>query len=395
LFESGEVAWGLQNSKLMQSRVALFKSERANNGYARSATMRIFLSIACLLAISATAMAEPLNPKHVPKDAKWVIHLDHKVLADSELMKLIRNQHSERIQAAREWLMSQYGVDPQQDLNSITMFSDTYESHSGAAIVSANFDRKKMEEQFASKLDVKKSESDGVTCYTWDVKKNLLHQLRQGSAKDAQPGDSTRAANTNPSGANVSYANNAASPSHAQGAHGNAMLTAILLDDKTAIFAPSVERAKAVAKLMKGEGESLDGKESRLVGKIPEKTFLYGAAVDLNKLERADGMFPILRQHSFAMLALSERDGNIHEKLIVTGKDEEVARRMKEGLEGLAAFAKLGAADSEKLAKLQEKGASIQRDGTTVTVEWQGASKDVVAALDELKSRFEQGTQRR
>lgn len=329
------------------------------------------LVFACTVVTTTTAKAETLDPAKVPQNVKWVVHVDYDALTDTKLMKLVREQHAEKIQEIRNWMQAKLGVNPQEELHNVTLFGESYDRHQGTGIVCADFNRKKVEEQFASKVDVKKTESHDCTFYTWDMEKNKTH--------DHGPNRTTE----------VNRDSAAGNKEVSKGSYEDSKVTAVLVDDKTMVFAPSVERAQAIVKLTKGEGKGVDGKNSKLIAKIPKDAFFFGSAVDLNEIKRNEGLFPVLRQHSFVMWSIGEREGKVFEALTLTGQNEEVAEQMKSGLEGLVAFANVWGADSKAISKLQENKPSIKREGATVHAEWEGNAADVAAAIDEVKDRVE------
>ncbi len=324
------------------------------------------LTIVCVTAIAGTSRAKQMDPAKIPQEAKWVVHIDHDALSETQLMKLVRDQQSEKINEIRAWMESKLGVDPKQELHSVTLFGESYDRHQGAGIVCAKFDRKKVEEQFSSKVDVKKTESQDCTFYTWDVEKNMMQEHRKSGRAESNKEAAGK-----------------------EGIYADTTVTAALADDTTMVFAPTLERAKAVAKLVKGDGQSLEGKDSKLVAKMPKDAFFYGSAIELDKINRSEGLFPVLRQHSFVMWSIGERDGKVFEELTLTANTEEVAEQMKNGVEGLVALGNVWAADSKAIKQLQENKPSIEREGNTVHAKWEGKSADVAAAIDEIKSRIE------
>jgi hypothetical protein len=257
-------------------------------------------------------------------------------------------------------MKERYGIDPREDLKGLTLFSDTYESHSGAAILHAAYDREKVESDVLSKRKVKQTKWQDHTLYTWEVGKRRRHRHDE----DGHHHDSD--------------ANH-----HTDG--GGKTATAVLLDSETVVFAPSENRAKSVVEFLTGDKPSLD-RESRLVASAPDGAIIYGAAIELESIARHERPFPILKQHKYAMWSAGERNGEVFEELQLHAHNEETARQMEKVLEGLVALGKVWSADMAKLAALYDD-VHIRQEGTQVHVEWHGDTDDTIVALEELVSR--------
>jgi len=344
------------------------------------------LMLICAVMPFNVASAKPLNPADLPSDAKWVIHIDFDVLSDTEFASHIREQRPEMTRQIRHWMQEQYGINPQQDLHGLTMFSDTYESHSGAVIVNASFNRSKVESEFASKKDVQKSQTQNHTFYTWDVTKNLDSAIYGDLRRKLDQTPTTFTTDDRQTRERVSDR-----PDRSRGgSQDRKPVTAVLVDRQTIVFAPTMERAKAVVRLLDGETESLEGIESRLTAGIPQDAFCYGAAIELSKIKQHDGIFPILKQHDHIRWAIGESQGQMFEKVTLVAQDEQVASQMKNAVEGLVSLINVWAADAEHLSKLYQQNLSIRQDGQHLMIDWQGDSHDVFAALQEVRERMVQ-----
>ena len=307
--------------------------------------------------------AAPLDPARIPADAKWVIHVDYEALSGSELMETFRDKRPKLANRARRWMQERYGIDPREDLKGLTLFSDTYKSHSGAAILRASYDRAKVESDVLSKPKVKTTKWQDYTLYTWEVRKHGKRRQKEKPRSDGQSTDRNLRADNN-----------------------RRTVTAALLDSETVVFAPSEDRAKSVVEFLQDEKSSLEGEESRLVASVPDGAIIYGAAIDLQSISRHERPFPILQQHEYAMWAVGERNGEVFEELTLDARNEETARQMETILEGLVALGKVWSADMEQLAELYDD-VHIRQEGTTVHLEWHGKPDETVDAVEEFVSR--------
>lgn len=300
------------------------------------------VGMACWLAMllgPSQAVAGPLDPAHLPEDAKWVVHVDFEQWHETVLAKKLEEKKPRMMKGARAWLKQEYGIEPKEDLFGMTMFSDTYKSHTGTVILFAKFDREKVVEKLEKEGDYEKTSWNDLTVYTKEK-------------------------------------------------HGKKAATILLDGDKT-IVASSVDRAKAAVQLLKGEAKSMKGKDSPLIGNVPAGSVVYGAAVDLKSIAEHDGVFPILRQHEQVVYAVGNDGDEVFEQIELTAASEETAEAMQKVLEGFVALGCVWAADDEGLQKVM-KDVKVSREGKLVASRYRGSTEDVSAALSEFGKRVEQ-----
>lgn len=316
------------------------------------------IAMLSLLFISSTASAAPLDPDRVPADAKWVIHVDLEALSGTALADQVRQKRPQMVALARRWFQNQYGIDPREDFDGLTMFSDTYESHTGTAILQSGYDREKVKGELEKKPEVRTETWENHTLYTISKEKEAGPPRERGNR--AQNQSKQRQAKS---------------------------VTIILLDDKTAIFASSADRAKAAVKLVQGNAPSLE-KDSKLLAEHKEGAMVYGAAIDLNQITQRESIFPVLRQHEKIYCSAGEEDGEFFRRLTLVAQSEEVAEQMKTALEGSVAFSKVWAADSDSLKRMAEE-AEITRDGKTVQFRASNDTETVLNALGDIRDRLQ------
>ena len=284
--------------------------------------------------------AAPLEPSEVPSDAKWVMHVDFDELRETRLMKRIEKTMPEAIEAVRGWMSSEYGIEPQSDLHSLTMYGQIYELHSGTAVLRASFDSEKVTEKLENNDDLKQTKWKDRTLYT---------------KQEDDP-------NT---------------------------VTIMPLDGKFSIFASTPKKVKQAAKLIQRNGDSLKGSDSPLVRDVPQGSVFYGAAIELQKIRRHDGPFPILRQHEQVIYAIGNDGEYVFEELMMTASSDEVAKEMKAVLDGWCALLKLWAADSKALQRIPAD-LTIELDGREVTSTYRGSVEDVSEAFSAVGQRWMQ-----
>jgi hypothetical protein len=351
---------------------------------------RVLSSLASAALLALPIHAAPLNADHLPKQAKWVLHVDYKAFTDSALAERIRTHRPEIVDQVRNWLTEHCGIDPRKDIESITLFGDNYEEHSGAAVFRGNYDVAKAESHLREKRNVTQTDQDGRTYFTWTMPAghgvlDPMHQsgdtAAQGSEQRLNDGEESKKFTQDAATSDVQ------SSSSRPDNEGDRQVTAVLLDGKQAVLAGSLEQAREVVELLKGNEPTLKS-DSNLIAAVPEGAFVYGAAIDLGEISQHDRPFPILAQHESIKWYVGERDDEMFETLTLVANERRVAREMETALEGLIAFGKVWAGDLEMLKELYDD-TDITRTRRTVEVDWQGDIEDVMAALDELQPRLQ------
>lgn len=325
------------------------------------------------------ASAAPPDRAHMPEDAKWVIHLDLEALSKTNLAEEARAERPQMTQLVRRWLQDRFGINPREDLQSLTMFSNSYEEHTGAMILRADYDPAKVKAALEQRPDVQQESWGGHTLYTFSG--DGLDLLATGADPAQGPERTDR--------------QTAQQERAAQAAAGEPRqtkpMTVALIDGKTAVVASSPERAKAAVSLVRGEAGTL-AEDSPLLSELDESAMAYGAAIDLDQIEQRGGIFPILSQHERAYWCVSATDNGVEGKLKLHAKSEEVAEHMKTWLEGSIAFGQVWAADSENLKKLVDNR-EVSRDGKVVEITGHGDTQTISAAMREVQERMEQRIQ--
>ncbi len=353
---------------------------------------RIFtIAIVCFFLTTSSLTAAPLNPEFVPKDAKWILHVDYKAFTESAIAERIRTRRPQVVEMVRNWCLESCGVTPDKDISSVTLFSDSYKTHSGAAVFSGRYDEAKVQALLEKKRDVSKTEFDGHTYFTWKMPHghgsfNPQQEMEHlGVESSTNPAASDHQASEQPSTERSS--NKAQSSPNLPDTAGDREVTAVLLDGKQAVMAGSLEQAKDVVQLLAGNEPTLKA-DSPLIAEMPTDAIVYGAAIELSEIGHHERPFPVLEQHESIRWSLGQRDDEMFETLTLVANERRVAREMETALEGLIALGKLWAGDLEKLAELYDD-TEITRTRRTVEVDWQGDVEDVMAALDELQPRFQ------
>ena len=193
-----------------------------------------------LFALPALNMlAAELDPAHVPADAQWLIHVDAEALSDAQLAEKIRQKKPEITGAIHQWMEQRYGINPPEDLYSITMFSRDYREHTGTVVIRADYDAAKVEQRLR---EAKQHQTAQWNDYT-------LHTIMLSKQKPSDDGPS-----------------------------GDQEMTVVMVDKETLLLASSVDNAKETLKLLAGETKSLKDQDSPLLSDQARTAWMYGAA---------------------------------------------------------------------------------------------------------------------
>ncbi|HEX6960739.1 MAG TPA: hypothetical protein VF175_02650 [Lacipirellula sp.] len=364
-------------------------------------------SLLTAAVLTGVAQADQLNPAYIPQDAKWVFHVDAEKLTSSAFAERFREKHAEKAKRARQWLKERYGIDPQDDLRSITLFSNEYAPHTGTVILTADYDAAKVKEIL---------EGVGASATDWEDRQVYTHTVptkkhdqkhAKGAKKDKKEkykdkahaaGDADRGKAKQHDGADdessaaekpkKEMASKSKHGRHKDGKHGKKTVATILFNDETIIFATDVERAKAAVRLLEGEADSLENADSKLITDYPTGAIMYGAAVDLDELSQKYARpFPVLSKHEHVNFAFGQRGDELYDQLTLVAKDRDVAHEMEDVLEGFVSLVKVCASDIPSVVDLYDD-VEIDQDGATVTVRWEGTVDDVMNALDDIHPRL-------
>jgi hypothetical protein len=417
----------------------------------RTMTSHAWLPVCLALLLPLAASASPPKAAHLPEDAKWVVHLDLEALSQANVVQEARDERPQMAQLIRRWFLGRYGVDPREDLDSLTMFSDTYEEHTGTMVLKAKYDQERVRTTLEQRPDVRRESWENHTIYTLAggqpgfLRLQGAGQLqpgagqRQGQAPGQQqaPGQAGQRPGQQQPGqvqqqpgqvqqqpgqvqqqpgqvqqqpgqvqqqpGQAGRAVGQAGQAQAQQQRGQARqqrqgadqgqqtegMSVLLLDGETVIFASSADRVKSAAKLLKGDSPSLEGKDSALLAQLKDGAMVYGAAVNLQEIEQREGFFPVLAQHERIYWTIAEDNGQVRGNLTLHAQSDEVAEQMETALEGSVAFGRVWAADSENLKKVMENR-EVSRDGKTVQLSGGADSQTVRDALAEVAERFQQ-----
>ena len=301
------------------------------------ATIVLFLTI----VVSTATRAGEFDPGRVGAGAKWIVHLDLDAMRDSILGQFMRSKWMirDRIRQKTEKILERTGVDPREDLQSVTMYGDRFEKHMGTALIEArNIDAHKL-------LSALREKHPGVRVSTYDAH-NLY--VWKGKHHDRNGRYTTAALH---SGAIIVISNESA-----------AVMSALdILDGKTLALSETSSLAAAVTK----------------------GTMLLMRGTDMSNVKLPFNC-PVLRKSDNFSLAAGQKENRIFLNTSVTTNTPEVAANAVAVVGGLRAMVMLRHGKNQHIHRVIE-GLRTSTDVTNLKIEWEVDGCDVLHAADSLK----------
>lgn len=317
---------------------------------------RLCLStIAIVFLLGPPAAAEPLQPAHVSKDAKWILHWDFDTMRASTYGDDFEATWGKTpwMKSGWNWMQKRYGIQ-QGDLHGATMYGDSYREHRGTLVLYADFDRQKIVEVIESQPGFKTAKYLGYTLYTWNV---------EGKGKAYEKDAEKKRAMT---------------------------VTAAFHSPTVALMSSDEVQVKSALDRMNGRQPNIAGMSTPLLRTPPAGSFFYGAAIHLEGLQqRKDHSFAVLQKLKECWMACGEKPQEITFcQAHFVGHDAEVVSKLKEVAEGLRAMIDLQIPDDFKLAHRLIDNLKIKLDGSMLNLAWTGTTEDVYDAVESWRERY-------
>lgn len=249
----------------------------------------ILMTLMILLALVLPAQAKTVPPElsMVPANAQWVVHLDVKTFAATELSKHFLDSKGSPLNEANHEVSKHLNVDLMKDVSWITVFG---QGKDAAFCAKGNFDQKHLISLVKEKTALKSVSHGKHTIYTWE----------KG-------------------------------------------------DENFGAFAGKMFVYARSESVMKGILDSLGGKKkggksaaslAQLKG-VPAGTFLSAMVDDIPSLMGKHDRTFVLKQTRMAFFMAMENNGNLGLKLKMTTESPEAAKNIEQIVRGFIAMAKL------------------------------------------------------
>lgn len=304
-----------------------------------------FKNAAAIAAVAVTMLFSPgraratgPDPKYVPADAKWVVHVDVDHLAKSQTYDMLMREAEKEEGNVREKLAKvgeALGTRFPEDMHGVTLIGRGFDEKSAVLVVRAKLDKDRL-------LGMAKS----MPGYT-----SLMHgTVEVSSWADAkQPTESVSGA--------------------------------FLADDVLVLGRTSTD-VRRMLDLAAGREKPAPADGLLAAADAGAKDaaggsgiMAYLAADGLAELQRMYPVSPLLAQVSSARLTLSERGDDVALRAVLNVTSLEIAKQVRGALEGfkalmgLAALADDGDTDAKAVAEIAQR-ATVTSEGSTVTLDW-------------------------
>lgn len=303
--------------------------------------------LALLATAAGTARAEPLDPKQVPADAKWVLHVDMDAVRQSKVWGMVLGranreaggQLQQKLDAAATLLGSRFP----EDLHGVTLLGRGFTEESGVMLVHANMDRQKLA---------------------------ALVKLNPGYATSAY-GDHEISKWTDEKKGHTMYGSFAG--------------------DRRLVLGRSQEQVQAALDVLDGKGKALAAESLLASAGKGAGAMIYLAGDTLAELQKKQGASPILAQVNSAWLTIMEGDADLVVKGSVNAKSAEAAKQMQATLDGIKALVMLSGTGEAAEPKAKFAAEALQRaalslSGSTLSLDWPVSLAAVKGVVDHAPS---------
>ena len=288
--------------------------------------MRVSASFVCvaLLTVAGLVRAEPLNPKQVAADAKWLAHVDADAMRSSAMIDQGYKEQGDKAKAIIEKVPELHGlceaINPAKNLKGITLYGTQLQPE-GVAILQAKL-------------------SEPVL--------KILHEKVQKL----------------PDYAAISHGSHEICTwTHAQGTPHQRSVAAAHVEPNILVFGTSTGAVENALDVLDGKKPSLAGK-SALAAPAPAGALLLVRLAGLAKLDCLHIDSPIVKQTEVLGLILGEDNNEAYLTAEMSAKDAKTAAKVKETVDNTLTAA-LQAVDDSDLSELLN---AIQLDSKDKTV---------------------------
>ena len=254
--------------------------------------MRVWaFSVAILLGWAGAAQAAPIEFKDIPADAKWLAHVDVDAMRNSTLTERIYHfvmQQRPEAEGHFQKVEEISGMDPRQDLHSLTFYGTSFAENQGVLIVKAGFDRARMEDKAREAPDHEVTKHGEYKIHTW---------------------------------------------THQKGKKRERKLAGAFFKADVLVVASSSDELKQALGVLAGKGDSLSGQESALTADVPAGTTFLARAVGMAEVN-LPVKSPALKKTEQISIAMGEHEGQGFYQSHLVAEDEATARQVKEIIEG-------------------------------------------------------------
>lgn len=296
-----------------------------------------------LLLAGGLARATGPDPKYVPADAKWVVHVDVDRMAKTQTYEILMRQAEKDEPKAREKLAKlgeALGTRVPEDLHGVTLVGRGFDEKSAVLIVRGKLDKDRLLGMAKAMPGFTSSLQGAVEVATW---------------KDPKQPESVSGA--------------------------------FLADD---VLVLGRTPADVVRMLNLAAGREPAAAADGLLAGAADQTqvMAYLAGNGLAELQRTHPLSPLISQVSSARVSLAERGDDLTLRAVLSVTSPELANQVKGAMEGFKALLGLAALDDDGDADAKAAAEIVQR--ATVTAEGSTVKLDLPMPVARLRELIEQ-----
>ena len=303
------------------------------------------LAFATLWAV--VAAAGPFEPARIPADTKWVHHMDLEAMRASQVGRWIRKKWSshERVQEKIADMIAKTGMDPREDLRSITIYDYRFKKHHGVMTIElTHADSQKMLAALQEKHpDVRLSIYDGHRLYTW-----------QKGSQDGEP----------------------------------RYITGTICDGNTLVLSNNHISVMNTIDVLAGKAPGLP-QSSPLASASPAGTIWIARAIAMSGAD-LPGDCPVLQQCDQLSLAAGEQGDHLFMNCSLVANSAEVATNTINVVNGLRSLAMLRFGSDKSLTRLMNE-ITAESDDQLISLDWRGNGKDLLQLMQKIKENCKSG----
>lgn len=305
-----------------------------------STITKAFGSLVVVQCLSISVKAAPLDLGHVAADAKWIMHIDLDAVRDTRIYQKMKE--NPRHLAFSAMMQGMLGINPDQDLHSVTMYGTTLGKEKGVAIVEGKIDSKRLAGMLKTCCSPEFTESKGLQIM------ELTHTP----------------------------------PHREQPMH----LAMTIVDDQRLVAAHSVEALHNALAVLQGEGKCLTSSDS-LAGNIPTGTTVLMRVEGIAAVAAEKEFCPLAKQTESFRFVMGESNGSSFYRARAVMSNDQVTKQLKEVVEGAIALGKLHVGKNEVGKRLIE-ATHLKTDDSTLTLLWNGSADDVLTMIEAHRKFF-------
>ncbi|HWE94721.1 MAG TPA: hypothetical protein VG269_12220 [Tepidisphaeraceae bacterium] len=302
--------------------------------------MRLLPSLLlALLGFTPLLRATALDPKQLPAEACWYIHVDVDAANAASVGKSVRDawlarpEGRDAVAKAREVM----GIDPFRDVHGITVYGTSYAPDAGVVIVRGKVDRTKLLALIKNAPDYRVESAGDREIYLW------TDTGQSGGQKADRPAKTSAGA---------------------------------FFGEDIVVIGPGQKPVSAALDVLESKSPAL-AKDSPLAIRAAEGSVIQAAAAGLADAKKLPLNSPVLRQCDYGTLAVGELNGDVflHGKIVT--KSADVASQIRALAEGAKAMAALQSNENFDAGRLLAP-LKVAADDKTVKFDWNFPAKEVM-----------------